>query len=905
MMRVTTSKSAQAAVSYYVDGLSQEDYVLGDVQVRSAWFGKGTELLGLRGEVGRREFESLAMNLHPGTGEQLTARMRANRRVGFDVSFHPPKSVSILAGVLQDQSVAKAVEASSDFAMRAMERWVETRVRASGQSTDRATGNLVWAKFVHLTSRTVNGIPDPQNHVHNFVLNATYDPVEGRWKALQLGNVLKHARLFESMFLSDLARRMKGFGYEVTSDGKYWEVAGMPRDVIQRYSRRTEQVNERAKRDGVVDARERSKLGARTRERKQLGVSEESMRREWKERLSPEEYHNLGKLKGDERELTEPKDLKEAVRVAMARAFERSAVVRESALLAEVLRSCPGQMTIDYAREELKRQGVVVRTLKGEEMATSRDVLEEERRLVQLAKDGRGKYVSLPVLPRLGLTESESTAVKTVLGSRDLVTLLGVSGDRLKVLRSLSHPLELVGLMKVCGFSVTRSEAQNELKRACRVTGTVSRLLADAELQGQAAKSIWWLNDANRLSTKQAARVLGLAADLGSRVVFAWNPREKGSVLRGNVVRTLEEHARVESNTVTAVGRKFGSYRAAMTMMAEGKVLAGLEALKSLGAFKRCEHKDQVHATAVAQLASRSRGLNKAIIVTPTRAEAETLSELARGFLVKRGRIKREREFERLERSELDTMERTMAGKVKPGQVLWFGRTGSGFKFGESWTVNGETLLGERIDLKKGLKRASVSRRAAERFEVFDKKTIRIGVGDTIRITKAGRTRALIDIPLGTVSKKHTKPFRELKAGALYRVTDFTLTGHMVLSNGYILRKDYGHFEHGYAVTSSKQTVQRTEHVIYVHTADSRAAANENNLGLGLLRASRTVSVVTDGTPFKETHQEAALTGRDVVRGKAPETNIKHDLTGSLRNLAREFFGVKPASATVERLMGE
>lgn len=905
MMRVTTCKSAGAAIDYYVDGLTAGDGVLVDAAVKSSWLGKAAELLGLRGEVKRKDFESLVRNRHPGTGEQLTPRMRADRRVAFDVNFHPPKSVSILAEVVGDVSVSRAVEASSDFAMRAMERWVETRVRIGGQESDRKTGNLVWAKFVHTTSRPVDGVPDPHVHVHSVVMNATYDPVEGRWKALQLGNVLKHARLFESLFLSDLARRVKALGYDVVSDGKYWEVAGMSPDIIRRYCRRAEQVNERARRDGVEDAFERSRLGAKTRERKQPGQSQEWVREEWKQRLSPEELHNLERLKGEERELTEYRDLKDAVRFAIEKAFERTAVVRESALLSDVLRACPGQMTIEYAREELKRQGVVVRTLKGEEMATTRDVLEEERKLVQLARDGKGRFEGIRVLPRFGLSDSEMAAVKTVLGSTDLVTVLGVYGDKLKVLKSLTHPLELVGVMPVCGFSMSSSDAKNELKGTCKVTGTVARLLVDADLQHEARKSIWWVNDANRLPTKDAAGVLKLASSLGSKVVFAWNPREKGSVLRGNVIRTLEEHAHVATNTATAVGKKLGKYKAAMLEIAEGKVHAGLERLKELGAFTKYENKEQVHTAAAGQLVSRSRGRQKAVIVTPTRAEAETVSALAREQLMKRGRIKREREFHRLERADLGTMEKTMSDKIEPGQVVWFRRDWQGFKFGDTWTVSGGTYAGDQIELKKGLKKASVSRQAAERFEVYDKKPIRIGVGDTIRITKSGRTKALIDIPLGTVVKKFTKPSRELKAGALYRVADFTLMGHMVLSNGYILRKDYGHFEHGYAVTAAKQTVQKTEHVIYVHTEASNAAGTEQNLGLGLVRASRSVSVLSDGTAFKDSPAEESLTARDLTRDLAPEPNLKHDITAPLRAWAREFFGVKPLRPEVERAIGE
>ncbi len=900
MMRVVTSKNAAAAMQYYLSGLSDGDFRVEGEAVQALWYGKGAELLGLSGKVKREHFEALCMNRHPLSGEQLTARMRADRRVGFDINFHPPKGVSILADVVRDEDVLNAMKASCDFAMRAIEEEVETRVRVDGQSGDRKTGNLVWAKFVHLTSRPVDGVPDPHVHTHCYVFNVTHDPVEDRWKALQLGNVVKHARLYESMFLSDLAGRMKALGYGITSDGKHWDVAGISPDIIRRFSRRTEQINERAKRDGIEDPEEKAKVGARTRERKSDTLRPEEVHREWEERLTEEELHNLRKLKGDERELTEEKDLREAVRYAIEKAFERSAVVRESGLVADVLRACPGQATRELAREELKRQGVVVRTVDGEELATTREVLEEERTLVELARNGRAKFFGMYTIPRFGLSDSEYAAVKAVLGSKDLVTLVGVHGDKTKILKNLAHPLELVGLEKVCGFSMARSDAQNELKGACTVTGTVSRLLVDEALQKEAKKGIWWVNDANRLSTKQAVDLLELAI----KVAFIWNPREKGSMLRGDVVRTLRDHAHLASHTATSVGRKLGRQKDAVRDILGGHVESGLKQLEELGSLKRCDTREEAYAVAAGQLVSRTRGRKKAVIAAATRDEAESVSRVARATLVKRGRIQREREFKRFERAGLDTMDKTRLAKYEDGQVVCFTGKWRGFKFGEAWTIVGQTVAGERLDLKKGRKRASVSPRASEHFEVYNRLPIKIGVGDTIRITKAGRTRALIDLLLGTAIKKYSKPSRELKAGAFYKVVDFTLLGHMVLSNGYILRKDYGHFEHGYAVTAAKQTVQKTEHVIYVHTAASRDAGNEENLGLAVSRATKSVSVVTDGTPVKRSAESQTPTGRDVVQGTPPEPDFVHDLTSPLRGLARKFFGVKPPSREVERTLG-
>jgi len=50
---------------------------------------------------------------------------------------------------------------------------------------------MVWAEFVHRTTRPVDGVPDPQLHCHAVTFNATFDPVEVRWKAAQFGDLVR------------------------------------------------------------------------------------------------------------------------------------------------------------------------------------------------------------------------------------------------------------------------------------------------------------------------------------------------------------------------------------------------------------------------------------------------------------------------------------------------------------------------------------------------------------------------------------------------------------------------------------------------------------------------------------------------------------------------------------------
>ena len=96
----------------------------------------------------------------------------ANRRIFYDFTFSPPKSVSIAALVGNDPRIVDAHHRGVEAALRELEQFAGTRVHAGERMTDRTTANIVCAIFRHDTSRAL----DPHLHSHCIVFNATRDP---------------------------------------------------------------------------------------------------------------------------------------------------------------------------------------------------------------------------------------------------------------------------------------------------------------------------------------------------------------------------------------------------------------------------------------------------------------------------------------------------------------------------------------------------------------------------------------------------------------------------------------------------------------------------------------------------------------------------------------------------------
>jgi conjugative relaxase-like TrwC/TraI family protein len=184
MLRITVSTSAAAAQRYYTTGLSRQDYYSEGQEITGQFHGQAAKRLGLPREVTAEAFAALSENKDPATGDTLTARQKENRRAGYDFTFCAPKGPSLLYAMTGDERIKSAFETAVQDTMQEIERDMQARVRKDGAAEDRTTGNAVWASFTHYLARPVD-IPDMLLHSHNFMFNATWDPVEQSWKAGQ------------------------------------------------------------------------------------------------------------------------------------------------------------------------------------------------------------------------------------------------------------------------------------------------------------------------------------------------------------------------------------------------------------------------------------------------------------------------------------------------------------------------------------------------------------------------------------------------------------------------------------------------------------------------------------------------------------------------------------------------
>ncbi len=132
--------------------------------------------------------------------------------------------------------------------------------------------------------------------------NTTWDEEERRWKAGQFRELKRDAPYFQAAFRVRLANRLQDLGFGVERKRDDFEIAGMPADVLKRFSRRTALIEKVAAERGITDPDRKAELGAETREKKGSALGWEALKKEWNRRLSDKERRELAAVHRRERD---------------------------------------------------------------------------------------------------------------------------------------------------------------------------------------------------------------------------------------------------------------------------------------------------------------------------------------------------------------------------------------------------------------------------------------------------------------------------------------------------------------------------------------------------------------------------------------------------------------------------
>ncbi len=859
--------------------MSKEDYYSEGQEVRGEWQGIAAERLGLSGAVDQKAFDALCENRKPGTDERLTQRNKDNRIVGYDFNFHCPKSVSVAYEFTRDERILEAFKSAVNQTMREIETESKTRVRQNGADENRVTGNLIWAEFVHFTARPVNGLPDPHLHAHCYAFNTTWDDAEKKWKAGQFRDLKADAPYFEAAFHARFAKQLTDGGYGIERTAKGWELAGVPQRVLDEFSQRREQVEQKAKELGITTAKEKDGLAALTRERKQKQFTKVELRELWDKRISADERAAIQKSTSHSpRPVTRISEMK-AMDFAVQHCYERASIATDKELLRHALRYGVGDVSVEQTKRQLLRDDFIAETANDHQWFTTHQVLAEERRLIDFVRDGKGKFKPFAngayQFQNEMLSTEQRNAVLHVLRSSDWVTAIrgGAGTGKTTMMKEAVAAIEAGG-QKVFTFAPSAEASRGVLRTDAGFANaeTVEALLQNAKLQEQICGQVIWIDEAGLLGAPALARVIDLAEKENCRVVLSGDTAQHRAVERGDGLRLLEQHAGLLAVELKEIWRqKTDDHKAIVADLRAGELERAFKRLDRLGMFRELAAEDRHEALAADYVAAVEES-KTALVISPTHLEGERVTRRIRERLKGTGQLLgNEREFVQLKNLQWTEAQRSDVRNYQPDMVVQFHQNVPGFRRGERVTVRRRDEHGIMVERENGASALLPLVRAA-RFQVHEARTIALSPGDIVRITQNGFTR----------------DGQRLNNGDLKQVAGFTKGGDLKLANGWVLPEDYGNLTHGYCVTSYASQSKGVDRVFIAESSESFRAADRQQFYVSVSRFKEALTVYTD-----DKQQLLEAVSKSSARPSATDLVEMGDTRTALR-VTRPLRGIRP-----------
>lgn len=854
MLRITMSKSSSGAQKYYSEEYYSEgiehavNYYSEKEQVIGKWGGKAAERLGLTEEIKKKDFAALCDNINPETGKILTSRKDADRTVGYDFTFNASKSVSLayaFASEEEKKAILAAFMQSVRDTMDEIETGMQARVRDNGKNENRETGNLAYGEFVHFTTRPVDGVPDPHLHSHCFVFNATYDDQDKKWKAGQFKQLKQDAPYYEAVFHSSLARKMQDLGYLIERTENGFELSGIDNHMIQKFSRRTQEIDEHARELGITDEKQKSQIGAKTREGKRTDLSPEKQKAEWETRISKSELLHLQNLRTISQDFTRAAEnqesAKNAVQFSLDHHLERKSVASDKEILATAVKAAIGKAEIKEIKSAFHANSQVISVRDNlRTFITSKEAVKEEKQLIANANSLKNRFKPINPECRIEnkqLNDQQQAATRHVLSTSDgIAVITGKAGvGKTTLMVEVKKGIEDSG-KKIFSFAPS-SEASRGVQRSEGFTNadTVASLIQNKAKHAELKNQVIWIDEAGQLSNRDMNKVIGIAKEQNARIILSGDTKQHSSVERGDALRILQKYGGIKSANVNRIQRqKNNDYRDAVKLFSDGDTEKGFKKLDSIGAVLEVpESLERVQAIAIDYYGSAYKNKEKksdVLVVAPTHAEGEVVTGHIRKKLKDEGILgKDDREFTSLRNLQLTEAEKLQPENYKKGTWIVFHQNIKGIKAGTRLEVmgyEGENLLARN---KLGLP-FDVPIEQAKKFSVYEPRNISIAKGDKVRITNNGKAC----------------DGKNLFNGTCFHVQGFDKDGNIKLSNGSTISKDFGHINLGYVLTSHSSQGKTADKVIIAQSSSTFRASSLEQFYVSVSRGKQAVSIYTD-----------------------------------------------------------
>ncbi len=661
--------------------------------LQGQWHGQLAAEFGLTGAVEAQAFDRLADGEDPRSGNQLIRHRDTHltregkevaHRAAWDLTFNAPKTVSLTALVGEDERVREAHRQAVTKTLDYLERY--TQARTGGNAPPQTTGRWATATFEHDTARPVDGYPAPHLHTHAIVFNMTTD-AEGNHRSLQPYEFFRAQAMATAIYQSELGNNLRALGYEVTRGTNHApDIAGYTPEYLAAESLRHAKLKQRLEELGVAGRRAEDIVNHQNREDK-LAISADELRKLHKANAElwgnqPARVVEQASTKIAPPQLADEQRLhmtSEAVRSAVRKLNERTAVIEEHRIITQALRYGQGHFLLNDVEQELQRQRASRELISVDHVRphapghryTTPAMIRMERHVLSRVMEGQNSVTPIAEDPNLSRyeilkgNERRQAVLKGLLTTRDqIVGLQGGAGTgkttALEIVKEIAeeHGFEVRGLAPT-------SRARNELAARGIQSATLQKhLLTGAKGEQQTSPPrLYFVDESSLSSTNQMHQFLKTLRP-NDRVILVGDVRQHQSVEAGRIFGELQDAGMKTAQLNKVVRQKDADLKRSVILMANGKVAEGVEELRKQGRVHEApKRQDRFAALANAYLDSPENTL----VVSPDNLSRQEINTAIREQRKRLGELKEERTV-RGSHSQRPRRRRSKEGRIVPCQ---------------------------------------------------------------------------------------------------------------------------------------------------------------------------------------------------------------------------------------------
>lgn len=653
MLSIRNIGASADSHKYYVE------YAQGHGEPPGEWWGESLRDFGVHENVTAEEMKNLLHGFSSDGETSLAQNAGQGHRGGWDLTFSPPKSVSIVWANAEEK-LRGEIEGAQKEAVKAALNYLNkfcAEVRAGKKGLERHKAQLCGAMFEHGSNRNY----EPQLHTHVVVFNIAKSLEDGKWRCPESRHIYEGQMAASAHYKAELASRMQTLGFNVEKAGHSFEVVGVPKEVCEAQSQRSEQIKAALEEKGL----DKDSASARAREVATLVTRNEKkgICRDFERWQSENEALGFGK--------EELAKLRALGRVEQ-KAFNSQTLSEQALKQLTLQNSTFGHHDLHFriGQESIGLQNAAG-VLKTASEAKQNDMC------VEVGVDDKGrKRFSTPDIIKIENTISEilvsrATEAKHILKSKDVEKAIashptlnqeqraavsylcldksgtsfieGQAGTGKSFLLSVVREAYEKSGYELKGLSFTNKAAKNLESSSGIKSQSVDSFLYEVKDKRVSvhSKMILVIDEAGMLDSRKTLELVTLANEAKAKLVFVGDARQIQPILAGQAFEAQRKLS--DSRQITRVFRQKQAWeRNAVQNIREGNVKKSLEAFAKNELLKFKSNRTQIYEQMILDWHKEvsEKPKSSAIMIATKNAEVSILNEKARAVLVKSGKLK-------------------------------------------------------------------------------------------------------------------------------------------------------------------------------------------------------------------------------------------------------------------------